>query len=355
VKARILTYPERTRWNEFAAACPHGSILQSYEWGELKGLFGWQPVRLVLEDNGQIRAGISLLQREIPLIKHSFFYAPRGPLVDLADKELLHELLDAVEEEAERRRVISLKIDPEISEAAALELGVIKNSGFEKARKQVQPRATILLDLRRSEEELLKSFEEKTRYNIRLAAKKGVRIVEEKDPAGVARFYEIYRQTAARDGFLIHPESYYQKIRELIFGAGLGSNFVAYYEGKPVAAVIVFVFGKKLWYMYGASASEYRNVMPNHLLHWEIIKWAQARGVETYDLWGIPANPSEGHPLYGVYRFKKGFAGETVRYIGAYDFPYSPLYYHLLENGLIFWQNLRSLITKGKIEDSLGE
>ena len=118
---------------------------------------------------------------------------------------------------------------------------------------------------------------------------------------------------------------------------------------------MIFAFGDKIWYMYGASSDAYRNVMPNHLLHWAVIKWAKEKDYKYYDLWGIPANPTENHPLYGVYRFKKGFKGRLVKYVGVYDFPYSPLFYHALEFGTLCWQGFRSLIAKGKIEDSLQE
>jgi lipid II:glycine glycyltransferase (peptidoglycan interpeptide bridge formation enzyme) len=227
--------------------------------------------------------------------------------------------------------------------------------GFEKALKQVQPRATLVLDHLPDLEQILMGFEEKTRYNIRLAERKGVSVKEDGTEQGINQFFDLYQETAQRDKFLVHPRSYYKKVRETLFKAGLGTNFIAFHEGKPVAAVIIFSFGERIWYMYGASASASRNVMPNHLLHWEVIKWAKAKGYRSYDLWGIPANPSESHPLYGVYRFKKGFRGEQIKYIGAYDFPYSPLLYHAFEYGVLWWQNLRSLITKGKIEDSLSE
>lgn len=352
MNSKIITYPEKERWNEFIANSPSGSILQSYEWGEFKSYFGWRPMRIVLEDGERIVAGVSILKREIPLIHHCLFYAPRGPVVDFSSKELLHNLLDVVEKEADRNHAVSLKIDPEVSEAA---LGNLESLGFEKAPRQIQPRATLILDLDRELEEILMSFEEKTRYNIRLAEKKGVSAREDPSERGIGIFYDLYLETAKRDRFLVHPLIYYQKIREVLFNAGLGTNFIAYYEGKPVASIIVFSFGKKIWYMYGASSSEHRNVMSNHLLHWEVIKWAKAREYKYYDLWGIPVNPDENHPLYGVYRFKKGFRGEPVKYIGAYDFSYSPLFYHAFEYGLIWWQNLRSLIAKGKIEDSLSE
>jgi len=355
MNSKIITYTEREQWNEFVTKSPFCSILQSYEWGELKARFGWQPIRIILENEGKIQAGISILKREIPLIKHSLFYAPRGPIIDFSDKEMIHCLLDVVEKEADRKHAISLKIDPEIPEENSQALANLKSLGFEKSFKQVQPRATYLLDLCPDEDQILMSFEEKTRYNIRLAAKKGVVVKEDASEKGISAFYELYRATAKRDKFLIHPPAYYRAIGDIIFKAGQGANFIAYYEGKPIAAVIIFAFGKKIWYMYGASASEYRNVMPNHLIHWEVIKWAKSKGYEEYDLWGIPARPHDDHPLNGVYRFKKGFKGKLVKYIGAYDFPYSPLFFHAFEYGTLWWQNLRSLITKGKIEDSLSE
>ncbi|HVN67531.1 MAG TPA: peptidoglycan bridge formation glycyltransferase FemA/FemB family protein [Candidatus Sulfotelmatobacter sp.] len=355
MNSKIITYPERERWNDFVAGSPNSSILQSYEWGELKSYFGWQPVRIVLEQEGEIVAGISILKREVPVIKHSLFYAPRGPIVDLKNKELVGALLDVVEKEAERNHAVALKIDPEIAADSPRELANLNSLGFVKALKQVQPRATFILNLERGLEDILKSFEEKTRYNIRLAEKKGVTIREDASEKGIGTFYDLYKKTAARDNFLVHPLNYYRKIREVLFPAGLGTVFIAYYEDQPIGAVVIFTFGRTAYYLYGASASEQRNVMPNHLLHWEVIKWAKDRGIKEYDLWGIPVEPGEGHPLFGVYRFKKGFSGAFVKYIGAYDFPYSPLLYHLLEHGVVWWQNLRSLATKGKIEDSLSE
>jgi lipid II:glycine glycyltransferase (peptidoglycan interpeptide bridge formation enzyme) len=355
MRSRILGPADKETWNDHVARSPHASILQSYEWGEFKTCFGWRPVRVALEEEGKLIAGISILKRNIPLIKHSLYYAPRGPIADLADSELMHKLLEAVEKEADHDRAVTLKIDPEIPEEEIRTTANLKTLGFEKAAKQVQPRATFILDLDRDLDVILKSFEEKTRYNIRLAEKKGVTIAEDPSETGIRAFCGLYHETAKRDNFLVHPDAYYQKLREIMFPAGLGTNFIAYYEGKPIAAVIILAFGRKIWYMYGASASEYRNVMPNHLLHWAVIQWAKDKGFKEYDLWGIPAKPHEHHPLFGVYRFKKGFNGRLVKYIGAYDFPYSPLLYFALEHGVAWWQNVRSLITKGKIEDSLGE
>ncbi|MFH1541891.1 MAG: peptidoglycan bridge formation glycyltransferase FemA/FemB family protein [bacterium] len=355
MQSRLINFADNDLWNDFVANSPESPVLQSYEWGEVKARFGWQAIRLAVEEDGKIVAGASILKRKLPYLPHSILYAPRGPVVDYSNREQFDFLLHALEQEAEKHKAISLKIDPDLAEERRDILEYLQRVGFVKSQKQVQPRATIILDLKLDFEELLKSFEEKTRYNIRLAGRKGVEVKEDPSAVGVAAFYKSYIETSKRDNFLIHPPEYYQVIRELMFEKGLGTNFVAYYQGKPIAAVIVFCFGKKIWYMYGASSSEYRNLMPNHLLHWEIIKWAKERNYEKYDLWGIPANPHEGHPLWGVYRFKKGFNGATIKNIGAYDFPYSSFFYNVFEHGLTWIKNARSLLTKGKIEDSLSE
>ena len=135
----------------------------------------------------------------------------------------------------------------------------------------------------------------------------------------------------------------------------MGGVFFARYKGQPIAAVFVFAFGGKVWYMYGASLSKYRNVMPNHALHWYVMQWAKERGYKQYDLWGVPSNPTQDHPLYGVWRFKKGFGGKLVKNIGMTDLPLNPVLYRLFDRGISLWQNARSLIKKGKIEDSLRE
>jgi len=355
MKARLITYPDREAWNNFVASSPDSPILQSFEWGELKSHFGWEPMRLAIEDNGRIVAGVSILKKNIPYIKHSIFYAPRGPVVDWRSKELFDFLLESIEIEADKQRAILLKVDPDIVEDDAKNLGELRRLGFIKAPRQIQPRATIILNLEPTLDEIIASFDEKTRYNVRLSAKKGVVIKEDPSSLGIEAFYKLYQETALRDKFLIHPLKYYQRIRAIMFEQGLGSNFIAYYKDEPIASVIVFNFGKKLWYMYGASSIAHRNVMPNHLLHWEIIKWAKAKGLTTYDLWGIPVKPVVGHPLFGVYRFKKGFNGKVVKYIGAYNFPYSLLFYNVFEHGVVWFKNIRSLITRGKIVDSLGE
>lgn len=345
---------DRKRWDDFVADSPNSPILQSWEWGEVKSGANWEPLRVAVGEGGKIHAAIQILKRKLPYVGKSLFYAPRGPVLDLKDEAALDLLLSEVRKLAKKHKAVALKIDPELEENDPAFV-MLKKRGFKPQKKQVQPRATIYLDLTRPLDDLLASFEEKTRYNIRLSAKKGVRVSGEPGIRGAELFYKIYQETARRDNFLIHPESYYRKISELMGKTGLAQVFVAYLGDEPIAAVYAFCFGSRVWYMYGASKSEHREVMPNHALHWEVIKWAKEKGYKTYDLWGIPADPKPGHPLWGVYRFKKGFKGRQVNLVGACDLVYDPLFYNLFNKGLVWYQNLRSLLTKGKISDSLGE
>ncbi len=204
-------------------------------------------------------------------------------------------------------------------------------------------------------DDLLAGFESKTRYNIRLSARKGVKVKEATNSESVKIFYKIYIDTAKRDTFIIHPFDYYMKVIDIMAEKGMVHIFLAYHNDIPIAGVYIFSFGHKIWYMYGASSNKYRNLMPNQALHWEVIKWAKKKGYKIYDLWGIPANPHHNHPLYGVYRFKKGFGGTLKKFVGMHDLIFQPSWYNFMNKGIKTYVSVRSLIKKGKISDSLGE
>ena len=346
---------ERQSWNKFVAESAWSQILQTWEWGEVKRSQGWEPIRLAVEDNGKITAQISVLKRKFPHINKSIFYAPRGPVLDYKNTEVLGFLLGAIKDEAKKYKAIVLKIDPEVEEYDSVAVKIFHDFGFRAQKSQIQPRTTFFIDLAHDLDTLLLSFEEKTRYNIRLAERKGVKVAEMSGQVGVDIFYDLYKETASRDHFLIHPKSYYQKIFNLMGSSGMVRIFIAYFEDEPIAATINFALGNRIWYMYGASKSSHRNVMPNHALHWEIIKKVKEEGFKLYDLWGIPSNPHPNHPLYGVYRFKKGFNGHLVKFVGCLDLVYDPIFYFFFDKGLAWFKNLRSLILKGKMSDSLGE
>ena len=335
-------------WNDASAV--YGQILQSYEWGKLKSSFGWTAL-YVKFDGGMAM----VLKRKLPLIRRSFFYIPRGPLINFDSKESINSFISAMKTEAKKHGALFMRVDPEIVEDSFDRIKLLKESGFLKAKKQIQPRCTYILDLSPDIEAINKSFEPKFRYNIKVAQKHDVQVKQVDSIEGVQHFYSVYEETKTRQNFIIHPFNYYKKIFELIISKGLGSIFIAYHQDKPVGGVFIFNFGSRCWYMYGASSNEYRNMMPNNLIHWEVIKWAKSKGLKEYDLWGIPANPLEGHPLWGVYRFKKGFNAKLFKFVGAYDYPFNKVLYKMFDSAIIIYQNLIRLIKKGTISDSLSE
>jgi lipid II:glycine glycyltransferase (peptidoglycan interpeptide bridge formation enzyme) len=356
VTVRVATAAERGRWDAFLEAAPRGHLLQSWAWGEFKAHFGWQAVRLVAEQAGEIVAGAQVLFRQLPLF--SLAYVPRGPVVDPA-ADAASVLYAALHREARRRRAIFLKIEPNLPEDEA---AFLADLGFRPSAERVQPRTTIVVDLTSDLETIAARQKPKWRYNIGLAARRGV-TVRQGSAEDLPVFYALLQQTGQRDRFAIHSLAYYQE-----FFRHLGDHarlFLAKYQGNILAGIVITVFGRQAIYMYGASSSEQRNLMPNHLLQWEAMKWAQAQGCTTYDLWGIPDevtsyegrgtrdelrvtrdevrgtssgseaeeretwNVERGTNLWGVYRFKQGFGGQVTRYAGAFDYVYSPVLYKL--------------------------
>jgi lipid II:glycine glycyltransferase (peptidoglycan interpeptide bridge formation enzyme) len=186
------------------------------------------------------------------------------------------------------------------------------------------------VDLKASEDEMLARQKQKTRYNIRLAAKKGV-VVSQARPDDVGRWYRLYEVTARRDGFVIHGLDYYRDVLAILQPAGMAALMLAHHEGDLLAGIVVFAFGDKAQYIYGASSTEKRNFMAPYLLQWEGMRWARNQGASIYDLWGIPDRLEENEDLWGVYRHKRGYGGEIVRYVGAFDMIQTPMRHFALE------------------------
>jgi lipid II:glycine glycyltransferase (peptidoglycan interpeptide bridge formation enzyme) len=202
----------------------------------------------------------------------------------------------------------------------------LHTAGWRPSPEQIQFRNTLTLDLRQADETLLGAMRQKTRYNIRLAARHGVKVrlggLED-----LALLYRMYAETSVRDDFVIRSEVYYQDAWGTFLRAGLAQPFVAEVDGEPVAALIAYRFGETCWYLYGMSREAHRDAMPNHLLQWEAIRWARAQGCTVYDFWGAPDRLEPDDPMWGVYRFKEGFGAELVRTLGAWDYAARPALY----------------------------
>ncbi|MCB9421134.1 MAG: peptidoglycan bridge formation glycyltransferase FemA/FemB family protein [Ardenticatenaceae bacterium] len=326
-------------WETALSQLPNAHALQSWTWGEFKSRWGWSAARYVLGIDGKPLAAFQILKRKLPRLLFSILYVPKGPALDYNDAALRRVVLAELEAIAARERAIFIKIDPEVVKSWGLEperpspigskfITELNQRGWRFSAEQIQFRNTVEMAAQRPEEELLAAMKPKTRYNIRLAGRKGI-VVRPGTAVDWTVIGEMYRETAARDGFAIRPLDYYLDIWRAFYDAGIAQPLIAEYEGDPVAAVVLVRYGSRVIYMYGASTDKERNRMPNYLLQWEAIRWAQAQSAEIYDFWGAPDEFVETDRMWGVWRFKDGFNGQVVRHIGAWDFVIRPFWYWL--------------------------
>ncbi len=342
-------------WNARLRDLPGAHVLQTWEWGEFKrATTGWQPLRLALERGNDTVAMVSIGIRRLGPLK--LMYAPRGPALAWEDATLRAALLDHLQDLARRQGALWLKIDPDLPCATGLPgspddrphpagqalRDELRQRGWQFSAEQVQFRNSMVIDLQRSDDELLASFSPNTRRKIRLAQRREVRVRAARHDE-LDTLYALYRVTGARDGFLIRPPAYYRQAWGRFLQAGLAHALIAEHRNVPLAHVILFHFGERCFYFYGASSDDERRRMPNHLLQWEALCWARAQGYRYYDFWGAPDDFVESDPLWGVYTFKRGFRGRITRGIGAWDFAPSPARYRLWAGAWPRLQRLRRM------------
>jgi len=309
---------DRSRWQAALLRLPSPHVLQSWDWGEVKHRHGWTPARLLWQEGDRPIGAAQVLRRALPHTPWGILYVPKGPILDYAQGPHLRRVLDDLETFARQERALLCKIDPDTNLPQVRQ--ALVDRGWRCSGEQIQFRNTALLDLTPSEGDLLMSMKSKTRYNVRLASRRGV-TVRAGGKEEIPLFYAMYAETGERDGFLIRPLSYYRDAWHTFLEAGLARMLLAEVEGQAVAGLILFRFGKTAWYMYGASTSEHRDCMPNYALQWEAIRWAKEAGCTAYDMWGAPEVLEENDPLWGVWRFKEGLGAVFTPHLGAYDYP----------------------------------
>lgn len=315
--------------------------LQSHQWGEFRKKTGVQVERLGFFVEGELRQGLQVTFHRIPFLGRMIGYFPKGFPPD-ADQ------IAALQQLAKKHRAIYIKMEPNVKKPLAE--NPQDNPYVQLMNKyQIEPgralftRYTFELDLRDSEEELLNKQNSKTRYNVRLAEKKGVKIIEDSSQRGLEDYLTILAETTKRQGFYAHSPEYFRQLWATLKDSGMLHIFKAVYENKVLVVWIVFVFNGVLYYPYGASSALHREVMASNLMMWEIIRFGKAVGCTKFDMWGsLGPDPDPQNPWNGFHRFKKGYGGELVEFIGSYDLIYDyPLYkiYTLAEN--IRWKFLR--------------
>jgi len=333
---------KRISFNQLLAKEPQHSLLQSWEWGELKSAFGWQAHRFVINAQGK-ESALTVLSRKIPVLSRSILYSPHCSLSDEYVTECLAEGLHA-----KFPRAISWKIEP----VEGSSVDYFARLGFVPGAR-IQPKSTLQLDLTRSEEELSANLEMRTRYNVGLAKRRGVQVCQERGEDGYKIFIQLLQETSRRKGFLVHSEPYYRRMYELFVQNGPGMIINSYYEGEPTASAFILRFGRYAYYVLGASSPQHSKHKSTQLLQWGAILWAKADGAEIYDFWGIPENPQPKSHLWGVYTFKAGFGGEVVTRPGALDLPFRKLSYGLGKCLLSVYNSLRNFRARGSFRDPL--
>jgi peptidoglycan pentaglycine glycine transferase (the first glycine) len=363
-------------WNSTISRLNGAHVLQTWEWGKVKSQFGWQPYLLQWYENPdqyklivnhlpdrtkfkEPKAAALVLIRNIHIggfARHlGVMYVPKGPLLDWNDTPLRKCVLRDLKEFAQKHAAIFIKIDPDLeigigipgsagSHESPLGMRVmneLKAEGWQFSAEQVQFRNTVVINLERTEGELMANMKQKTRYNINLALRKGVNI-RTGTPADFDMLFHMYAETSVRDGFVIRNEAYYREVWSAFMSnqptldadQPMAEALVAEVDGIPVAGAIIFQFARKGWFLYGMSRMAHRDKMPSYLLQWEAIKRCKAAGCRTYDLWGAPDVFEESDPLWGVYRFKEGLGGTVQRYLGAWDLPTNRMLYRLYSKTL---------------------
>ena len=308
---RIITdEKDKKIYKEFLEKHERCNFQQSPEWAKVKS--NWiNEVVLAEDENKNIIGAVSVLIRKIPIFGY-IMYSSRGPICDIHDMEVMKQLTDGIKELAKKYKAIVYKAEPDVESSDEEFRKVVTNLGYmikddaKNFREEIQPRYVFRLDIKgKTEEEIFAGFHSKTRYNVRLATKKGV-TVKEGTREDLKDFHRIMVETGARDGFIIRPLSYFEKMYDELAPKHM-KLLMAYYDGKPISGVIPIMYGNKTWYLYGASSNSHRNLMPNYLLQWEMIKIALERKDDIYDFRGVSGVVDENHPQYGLYRFKKGF------------------------------------------------
>ncbi|MDQ3006701.1 MAG: aminoacyltransferase [Chloroflexota bacterium] len=396
---------ESNSWNSIISKLPNPHFLQTYEWGQVKAQYRWSPLYALWTADGKLSvfkdsdpwsltssplgntdncvAAALILKRQILhnglAARLSILYSPKGPLLDWSNGSLRNRVLNDLQSLAKKQGAIFLKMDPDIvlgtgipnSEDDSLDNGgqavmsELKRRGWGYSSDQIQFKNTVLIDLNPSEEETLARMKQKTRYNIRLAERKGVSVrVGTNDD--LPMLYKMYAETSVRDGFVIRHEGYYKTVWELFMTGGkssienrkssmpLAEPLIVEVNDEPVAAIFVFYFAGRAYYVYGMSRDVHREKMPTYLLQWEAIRRAKARDCIVYDLWGAPDVFDESDSLWGVYRFKEGFGGKVIRTLGAWDFAPNQLWYKIYSELIPRVLDLMRSRGKAKTRQTLG-
>jgi len=306
---------EEKQWNTSV-----GHPLQTWEWGEFRKKMGIDVVRLIAEEKKGKTQYWQLSFHNIPHTPYTVGYFPKGPM---PDQFMINEFMKLGKE----KKAVYIQLEPNNISDLRLPTSDLQ---LIPSHHPLFTRYTFVLDITKSEDELLKNMHHKTRYNIKVAQKHGVIIKEDSSDVAFKAYLRLSEETTQRQGFYAHNRHYHQTMWNTMRENGLAKLFTASYNGEILTAWIIFCHGRTIYYPYGASSRNHREVMAPNLMLWEIVRWAKTAGYKKFDLWGaMGPNPDPNDPWYGFHRFKEGYHPELVEFIGSYDLVINPVLYKL--------------------------
>ncbi|MFH2019453.1 MAG: peptidoglycan bridge formation glycyltransferase FemA/FemB family protein [bacterium] len=323
----------RREWNKLAL-----HPLQTWEWGGFRATTGVRVVRYGIFNNNKLIEPITITIHRIPHTPWTIGYLPKG-------NKPTRELMKVLDEVSKKNKCIYIKLEPKVEKGNEWKkLGLVEG-------KPLFTKYNFVLNATKSEEELLKQMKQKTRYNIRVAEKNGVEVGIDNSNEAFEEYLHLTKETTERQGFYAHSEKYHRQMWEMLGknktkdGMLTAELMVAKYQGKIITTWVLFTLNDTLYYPYGASSRDHREVMANNLVMWEVIRLAKARGLKYLDMWGaLGPEPDKNDPWYGFHKFKEGYGGRLVEYAGTWDYVARPLlYYPLRVIELLRWKILRAV------------
>lgn len=293
-------------------------VIQSWQWGEFRKSLGIPLNRYGLFDNNKITKAFQISFHNIPLLNYSVGYLPKGPFPD-------SELAEALIKITKEQNCVFIKTEPNVEVGTE---GKIDNK-FKKSLKPLFTKYNFVLDLTPTEEELMKNMHQKTRYNIRVAHKKGVKIHIGEDEESLKIYLKLYFETTKRQSYYGHNEIYHTKVWETFSKTDQVKFIIAEYNNTPIVAWMLLSFKDTLYYPYGGSSNIHRDTMASNLVAWEAIKLGKKLGLKKFDMWGAlgpDADPKDS--WYGFHRFKQGYGGRLEEYLGSFDLVENPIIYY---------------------------
>jgi len=309
---REVTLIQREKYNQLVT-----HVIQSWEWGEFRKSLGIPLLRYGIYKNGKLSKAFQLTLHKIPFTNQYVGYLPKGPFPD-------KEIAEALKKIGQENNCAFIKIEPDVKSSVVSR----QSSDFHPSPKPLFTKHNFILDITQSEDQLLKAMHPKTRYNIRVAQKHGVKVEEKTDDKAFETYLKLYFETTKRQGYHGHNKEYHRQVWQTLKTANMARLLIAYYQGQPLTSWLLLNFKDTLYYPYGGSSKTHPEVMANNLIAWEAIKLGKKLGLKKFDMWGAlgpDANPKDS--WFGFHKFKQGYGGKLVEYIGTYDLVFNwPLY-----------------------------